>query len=64
MYQSTFPGDWEKMPTLERRPKNGKEGSHSGSSDYAASTPSSIENRCPNQTQQIDKFIYKKKPKL
>ena len=28
---------------LERRPKDGREGSHSGSSDYAASTPSLIE---------------------
>ena len=42
------------MALLERRPKDGREGSYSGSSDYAASIPSSIENKYPNQTQQID----------
>ena len=41
-----------KMAMLERRPKDGMEGSHSRSSDYAPSTPLSIENRYPNQTQQ------------
>ena len=33
------------MAMLERRPKDRREGSHSGSSDYTASTPSLIENR-------------------
>ena len=52
------------MAMFERRPQDGREGSHSGSSDYAASTPSWIENRHPNQTQKIDQSIHKKKIKI
>ena len=48
------------MAWLERRPENGREGSCSESSDYAASTLLLIEYRYPNQTQHIDQFIYKK----
>ena len=48
------------MSMLERRPKDGREGSHNGSSDYAATTSLSIENKYPNQTQQIDLLIHRK----
>ena len=47
------------MVMSERRPKDGREGSHSGSSDYATSTPF-IENRYSNLTQPIDQFTHKK----
>ena len=45
---------------LERRPNDGREGSHSGSSDYTASALSLIENRYQNQIHQVDKFIHKR----
>ena len=51
------------MDRLERRPENGSEVSCNGSSDYAASTPSSIEKNYPNQMQQIDEFMHKKETK-
>ena len=54
----------KKKAMLERRPRNGREGSHSGSSDYAALTTSSKVNTHPNQMQQIDQFIHRKKSKL
>ena len=49
---------------LERRHKDGWEGSHNGSSDYATSTPSLSESRYPNLTQLIDQFIHKKDIKI
>ena len=48
-----------KTDMLERRPKGSREGSHSRSSDFATSTPSSSENRYPNLTQPIHQFIHK-----
>ena len=48
------------MAMLEGRPNDGREGSCSRSSDYAASTPLSIENRYPNQIHYVDQFIHKK----
>ena len=48
---------------LERRPRNGREGSHSGSSDYDASTSSLIENRYLNQTQKMGQFVHRERNK-
>ena len=53
-----------KMVVSERRPKDGREGSHSGYSNYTTSTPSSIENRYPNLTPPIDQFIPNKDIKI
>ena len=44
---------------LQRKPRSNREGSHSGSSCFAAVTSSSIDNRHLNQTQQIDQFIHR-----
>ena len=52
------------MAMLERRPKDSREGSHSGSSDYVTSIPSSIENRYPNLKPPIIQFKIKKISKL
>ena len=52
------------MAMLERRHNDGREGSHSKSNDYAASTSSSIENRYPNQIHQLDQSLYKKKNQI
>ena len=46
-----------KIALSEGSPRNGREGSCSGSSDYTALTLSSIENRYSNQTQQ-NKSVY------
>ena len=43
------------------RSNDGREGSHSGSSDYAASTPSLIEKRYPHQKHQVDQIIHRKR---
>ena len=49
------------MARLERRPRNGREGSCSGSSGYTVLTSSLIENIYPNQTHQKDQFIHRKR---
>ena len=49
---------------LERKPRNGKEGSCRGSGVYAALSSSLIENRYSNQTQQTDQCIHRKEIKL
>ena len=46
------------MAMSERIPRNGREGSHSGSSDYATLTSPSLENWYSNQTHQIDQFRH------
>ena len=54
--------EWlRKKAMLERRPKNGRKGSHCWSSDYTASNPPLIENRYLNQTWLADQFIHKKR---
>ena len=47
------------MAMLERKPRGIRKGSYSGSSDCAALTSSSMENRHLNQTQQIGQFIHR-----
>ena len=46
-----------RMTMLERKPRNNREGSCSGSSNYVALTSSSIKDRHLNQRQQICHFI-------
>ena len=48
-----------RMAMLERKHRSNREGSHSGSSDYAVSMSSLIENRLLNQTQQIGQFMHR-----
>ena len=44
----------------ERRPKDGREGSHCQSSDYTASTSPLIEYRYSNHTRLANQFIQKR----
>ena len=51
----------KKGAMLEKRPKCGREGSHCEYSDYAASTPPLIENRCLDHLRLLDQFSYRKR---
>ena len=44
---------------LYRKPRNNREGSHSGSSNYAASTSPSVKDRHLNHPHQIGHFIHR-----